>query len=174
MFPSVKHGLFLLLEKLLRWCINPRLRAALLRLLGAKIGTNVRIYEIQLFSLLDGFRNLHLEDDVHIGPGCRLDLTAKLHIGQRSTLSPGVLILTHSDPGRAHNSALAKKYPPRSFGTTIGADCWIGANAIILDGVTILDQTTVGAGAVVNRDLPSHVLALGIPARPQERHEASS
>lgn len=48
----------------------------------------------------------------------------------------------------------------------IGNDVWIGGGATILPGVTIGDRCTIGAGAVVSRDIPSDTLAAGNPARP--------
>ena len=42
---------------------------------------------------------------------------------------------------------------------------WLGGGAIVLPGVTIGDNTVVGAGAVVTRDLPANVVAVGNPAR---------
>ena len=42
---------------------------------------------------------------------------------------------------------------------------WIGANVTILPGVTIGDDTVIGAGSVVNRDIPSGVIAVGNPCR---------
>jgi acetyltransferase-like isoleucine patch superfamily enzyme len=42
---------------------------------------------------------------------------------------------------------------------------WIGANAVVLKGVTIGQRTIVGAGSVVTRDLPPDVIAAGVPAR---------
>lgn len=47
----------------------------------------------------------------------------------------------------------------------IGKNCWIGANAVILPGVTIGDNTVVGAGSVVTKDLPDNVVAVGNPCR---------
>jgi len=164
--PSValRHGFCLLLEKMLRWCVHPRLRARLLRLLGASVGRNVRVYEIQLFNLEQGFRNLHLGDDVHVGPGCRLDLAGRLAIGDRTTLSPGVTILTHSDPGAAHGSRLAAWYPPRTNDVSIGADCWLGAGAIVLAGVRVGDLVAVGAGSLLTSDAPAAHVVAGVPA----------
>lgn len=161
---SISHGLWLLVEKLLRWCVHPRLRARALALLGARIGRNVRIYEIQLFNLERGFSNLETADDVHIGPGCRLDLAGALRIGPRSTLSPGVTILTHDDPGSSHGSAMCEKYKPRIGAVVIGADCWLGANATILAGTTLGDRVLVGAGSVVVNDVPSSSMVVGVPA----------
>ena len=47
----------------------------------------------------------------------------------------------------------------------IGRCCWIGAGAVILPGVTIGDNTVVGAGSIVTRDLPANVVAVGNPCR---------
>lgn len=47
----------------------------------------------------------------------------------------------------------------------IGRNCWIGAGTTILPGVTIGDNTVVGAGSLVTRDLPANVVAYGSPCR---------
>jgi acetyltransferase-like isoleucine patch superfamily enzyme len=46
----------------------------------------------------------------------------------------------------------------------VGRDVWIGANAIILAGVTIGDGAVVAAGAVVRRDVPAYTVVAGVPA----------
>lgn len=48
---------------------------------------------------------------------------------------------------------------------TIGNSVWLGGGVIVCPGVTIGDNTVVGAGAIVTRDLPANVLAVGNPAR---------
>jgi acetyltransferase-like isoleucine patch superfamily enzyme len=48
---------------------------------------------------------------------------------------------------------------------TIGHDVWIGANAIVLSGVTIGNGAVIAAGAVVTRDVPPYAVAAGVPAR---------
>lgn len=45
----------------------------------------------------------------------------------------------------------------------IGKNCWLGAGVIVVPGVTIGDNTVVGAGSVVTKDLPSNVVAVGEP-----------
>ena len=47
----------------------------------------------------------------------------------------------------------------------IGKNCWIGAGAVILPGVTIGDGTVIGAGSIVTKDIPSYVVAVGNPCR---------
>jgi acetyltransferase-like isoleucine patch superfamily enzyme len=162
---NVKIGIYMLIEKLLRWCISPYLRSTLLRLLGARIGTNVRIYEIRLINLINGFRNLTIEDDVHIGPGTMIDLTDKVTIKNKSTISPRVLILTHSDAGEDHKSEICKIYPRKAEEVVIGKSVWIGAGGIIQSGVRIGDRVVIGAGSVVTKEIPCDSLAYGVPAQ---------
>ena len=51
------------------------------------------------------------------------------------------------------------------YQTIIGNNVFIGCNAIILKGVTIGDNATIGAGSVVTKDIPSNVVAVGNPCR---------
>lgn len=48
---------------------------------------------------------------------------------------------------------------------TVGNRVWIGANVSVLPGVTIGDDTVIGAGSVVNKDIPGGVVAAGNPCR---------
>ena len=168
MLRKFRHGLFILLEKLLRWSIHPGLRASLLKLFGADIGSNVRIHEIQLFNLSQGLRNLHVGDGVYIGIGCKFDLEGAVVIGKRTSISTGVTILTHEDAGTRQGSRLSGLFPLRVEPTTVGSDCWVGANSTILCGVTIDDCVVIGAGSVVTNDFQSKVVVAGVPA--SQRH----
>jgi galactoside O-acetyltransferase len=47
----------------------------------------------------------------------------------------------------------------------IGNNCWLGACVIVLPGVTIGDNTVVGAGSIVTKDLPANVVAVGNPCK---------
>ena len=161
----LKHAIYLFFEKLLHWCICPYLRAKIIKLLGGHIGNNVRIYEISLFNLNNGFRNLLIEDDVHIGPGTLIDLSDKVIIRRGAVISPRVTILTHQDPGTYHNSPMCKLYPRKEAPIEIGKYTWVGVSSTILLGVTIGEQSVIGANSLVNRDIPKKVLSLGNPIR---------
>jgi len=58
-----------------------------------------------------------------------------------------------------------RNYEKDNVTTTIGADVWVGANAIILKGVTIGDGAIVGGGAVVTKDVPPYAITVGNPAK---------
>lgn len=162
---NIVYGLYLLGEIGLKLCVSPRLRARLLRMLGASIGSNVRVYSCTFINPRNGFRALHLDDDVHVGAGCLIDLEARIRIGKGTTVSPRVVLLSHSDPGSSHDSPLAAIYTPTARGVTIGSHCWIGASTTILDGSKIGDQVVVAAGSLVRGVLEDHFVYAGIPAR---------
>ncbi len=85
-------------------------------------------------------------------------------IGNRTMLGPNVQIYTPVHPiSPEERSGLQG----REWATpiSIGDDCWIGGAAIILPGVKIGNGVTVGAGAVVTKDVPDRVVVVGNPAR---------
>ncbi len=60
---------------------------------------------------------------------------------------------------------LRKKGYQYNLPVHIGKNCWLGANVIVLSGVTIGDNSVIGAGSVVNKDIPSNVVAVGNPCK---------
>lgn len=165
MTSSLRYGVFMLAELALRLCVLPRLRARCIALLGAQVGRNVRIYECRFINLWEGFSNLTIGDDVHIGADCLIDLKGPVRIGNGSTLSPRVVLISHTDPGSAHGSSIVERYPCEAFGVTIGAQCWLGTNTTVLSGAEIGDDVVVGAMALVRGRLEPDSLYVGVPAR---------
>ena len=47
----------------------------------------------------------------------------------------------------------------------IGKNCWLGAGVIVMPGVTIGDNTVIGAGSIVTKDIPANVVAVENPCR---------
>ena len=125
----------------------------------------VRVNEVFFGNLIGGFQKLKLDDGVYIGPNCFFDLTGPIEIGARTAVSPSCSFLTHADPGSMCGNILAKHFPRKIESIHIGSDCWIGAGAILLCGVSIGNGSVVGAGAVVTKDVPDGVLVVGNPAR---------
>ena len=75
---------------------------------------------------------------------------------------PNVTIATAGHP---INPELRQKMYQYNMPVHIGKCCWIGAGAIIMPGVTIGDNTVIGAGSVVTKDIPSNVVAVGNPCK---------
>jgi maltose O-acetyltransferase len=82
-----------------------------------------------------------------------------ISIGSNSTLAPNVRLIAHDASTKRHLDFT------RIGKIVIGDNCFIGDSVIVLPGVTIGSNTIIGAGAVVNRDLPENVVAAGNPAR---------
>ena len=165
MLENIRHGLGLVAGMFLQLCVSPRLRARLLSVLGAEIGKNVRIYSCTFINLGSGFKNLQVGSDVHIGTDCLIDLQAPVLIGSGTTISPRVVVISHSDPGASHSSPVTKQFPPAAIGVRIGDNCWIGAASTLLDGSLIADQCVIGAGAVVRGSLDGYSLYAGVPVK---------
>lgn len=88
--------------------------------------------------------------------------TARVIIGDDSQLGPGVQLLTPNHPLEA---GPRRERWESAEPITIGRNVWLGGAVVVCPGVTIGDDTVVGAGSVVVRDLPAGVLAVGNPAR---------
>ena len=86
-----------------------------------------------------------------------------IYIGDYTMLGPNVVIATAGHPIlpelRGHRQ-LQYNMPVH-----IGRNCWLGAGVIVMPGVTIGDNSVIGAGSVVTRDIPANVVAVGNPCR---------
>ena len=106
--------------------------------------------------------------DVVIGDHTRIGLhntiIGPVRIGSHVNLAQGITVtaLNHNfkDSDKRIDEQGVSTNP-----VTIGNDIWIGANAVILPGVTIGDHSVVAAGAVVTKDVPPHSLVAGVPAK---------
>lgn len=94
--------------------------------------------------------NLTVVDDTHV------------YVGDCTMFGPNVTIATAGHPILPE---LREKGYQYNASVRIGKNCWIGAGAVILPGVTIGDNVVVGAGSIVTKDLPSNVVAVGNPCR---------
>lgn len=107
---------------------------------------------------------IRLGDCVSVNAGARLDGGAKgIVVGEGTRIASGAAIYAF-DHRMAPDRPL-RDQPVRSRGIVIGADCWIGANAGITDGVVLGDHAVVAMGAVVTRDVPEWAIVAGVPAQ---------
>lgn len=94
--------------------------------------------------------NLTVVDDTHV------------YVGDYTQFGPNVVLAVAGHP---IDPALREQGYQYNLPIHIGRNCWIGAGALILPGVTIGDNTVIGAGSVVTRNIPSGVVAVGNPCR---------
>ena len=109
-----------------------------------------------------GGKNVYIGNHVYANFNLTLVDDANIYIGNDVMFAPNVVVATAGHP---LNPTLREKGYQYNQEVRIGNNVWVGANATILPGVTIGDNTVIGAGAVVSRDLPQNVLAMGVPAR---------
>ena len=137
-------------------------RARLFALAGFRIGPGTRLAGVPK---LNGgaalFSNLVIGRDSAIGSDCVFDLEEQIQIGDRVTISPGVMILTstHELDIREHRAGAVQRMPVR-----IGDGAWLGARCVILPGVTIGAGAVVNPGSVVNKDVTPQTRVGGMPA----------
>lgn len=96
------------------------------------------------------------------------DYEPLLTIGNRVAISPNVTVICSSAPNNSNlnlnkyvNNNLVISKP-----VIICDDVWVGANSVILPGVTIGEGSIIGAGSVVVKDVPSNTIVAGVPAKP--------
>lgn len=85
-----------------------------------------------------------------------------IYVGDNTMFGPNVVLATAGHPIFPE---LREKGCQYNVPIHIGKNCWLGAGVIVLPGVTIGDNTVVGAGSVVTKDLPANVVAVGNPCR---------
>lgn len=106
--------------------------------------------------------------DVIIGDHTRVGLhntvIGPVTIGNHVNLAQGITVTALNHNFTDHHLRIDEQ-GVSTTPVTIGHDIWIGANAVILPGVTIGDHSVVAAGAVVTKDVPPHTLVAGVPAK---------
>jgi len=138
---------------------NPEQRVHILRELFGTVGPRV---EIEPPFRCDYGTNIHAGDNLYMNFGCVVLDCNEVHFGHDVLLGPNVQIYTPSHPLDAELRSTGAEF---SRAIRIGNRVWIGGGAILCPGVTIGDNTTIGAGSVVTRDIPANVVAAGNPCR---------
>ena len=137
------------------------LRAQLLRELLGEVGESVTIRPP---FQCDYGSHITIGAGTFVNFGCVMLDVAPIRIGRTCQIATGVHLVTATHPVDPE---------PRRQGwesaesITIEDNVWLGSLVVVCPGVTIGENTVVGAGAVVTRDLPAGVVALGVPARVQ-------
>lgn len=94
--------------------------------------------------------NFTAVDDTHI------------YVGDYTMIGPNVIIATAGHPILPELRQQGYQF---NIPVHIGKNCWLGSGVIVLPGVTIGDNTVIGAGSIVTKDIPANVVAVGNPCR---------
>lgn len=135
-------------------------RASLLRQMFGSLGEGC-YFEPPLRANWGG-RHVHVGDGVYANFNLTLVDDGDIHIGDNVMFGPNVVIATAGHPILPELRARGLQF---NLPVHIGRNVWIGGGAQIMPGVTIGDDTVIGAGSIVTRDIPSGVVAVGVPCR---------
>lgn len=135
------------------------LRQAIMTKLFKSVGKNVWIEPD--FKCEYG-KNIIIENDVYINFGCIILDCAQIFIGANSLLGPNIGIYAAN-----HATDAEERINGGCYGkpVSIGKRVWLGGDVKIVGGVSIGDDTIIGAGSIVTKDIPSGVIAAGNPCR---------
>ncbi len=137
--------------------INKR-NELLAKLLG-KIGSN---FYIEPPFRCDYGYNIEIGDNFYSNYGLIILDCARVTIGDNVLIGPNVGIYTAGHP--LHHEMRRHEYE-YAFPISIGSNVWIGGHVVINPGVSIGENSVIGSGSVVTKDIPSNVIALGNPCK---------
>ena len=153
---------------LLNW-LPPFLRNLIFKSFLGQFGKNVLIDYKVYFRY---FKNIEIGNNVAINRGCEFytsfHLQKKIRLGNNVTISPHVKFF-----GAAHDYR-KQGVPDIADDIIVEDDCWICANTIILQGVTIGRGSVIGAGSIVTKNIPPYSVAVGNPARVIKQRKCGS
>lgn len=134
-------------------------RRSLLRRLFGRVGENATV--VPPFHCDYGY-NIEVGENFFLNAGCVILDGAKVSFGDNVFVAPhcGFYTAGHPLDVARRNQGLEYARP-----ITIGDNVWIGAEVCVLPGVSIGEGSVIGAGSVVTKDIPAHVLAFGNPCR---------
>ena len=135
-------------------------RETLLRELFAEIGEGCYI-EPPLHANWGG-RHVHFGRNIYANFNLTLVDDTHIYVGDNTMFGPNVVVATAGHPLLPELREQGFQY---NAPVHIGRNCWIGAGAILLPGVTVGDNAVIGARSIVTRDGPASVLAVGNPCR---------
>ncbi|MDE6357872.1 MAG: sugar O-acetyltransferase [Eubacteriales bacterium] len=106
--------------------------------------------------------NIYVGENFYANFNCLMLDTAEIRIGKNCMIAPNVSLYTATHPIDPTERMSGTEF---GKGITIGDNCWLGGNSVILPGVKLGDNVVVGAGAVVTKSFGDNVVLGGNPAK---------
>ena len=135
-------------------------RQAMLREMFAQIGEGC--YSEPPFHSNWGGKHVHFGKGVYANFNFTAVDDTHIFVGDYTMFGPNVILATAGHPILPE---LRQKTYEYNMPIHIGKNCWLGAGVIVLPGISIGDNSVIGAGSVVTKDIPSNVVAVGNPCR---------
>ena len=110
---------------------------------------------------------LRIGDNTNVGYGTVLSVAREINIGKDTLIAPYCLIMDSDDHPVDENARRARE-PVRKedvLPVRIGNNVWLGTRVVVLKGVSIGDNSIIGANSVVGKNIPPNCIAMGFPAR---------
>ncbi len=124
----------------------------------------VHIKECVNLSTYGGF--IRIGERSNIGQNCVLYGQGGIDIGEDVLIGPNCTIVSGSHLFEKRDLTINRQ-KTCDLGIKIENDVWIGANVVVLDGVTIGEGSVIGASALVKHSVPPYSVAYGVPAKVQ-------
>lgn len=115
------------------------------------VGNNVICRNFENFHVSSG--KLILHDGVFVNNSCSFNCMERIEIGNGTMMGEGVRFYDHD---HVYTAEKIEKWQWTTVPIRVGRDCWIGSNVTILKGVTIGDDTVIGAGCLIRNDVPAN------------------
>lgn len=135
-------------------------RTNLLKEMFAEIGENC--YIEPPFHANFGGHHCHFGKNVYVNYNLTAVDDTHIYVGDNTMMAPNVILASAAHPLDPEERRKGYQY---NKPVHIGKNCWLGAGVIVVPGVSIGDDTVIGAGSVVTKDIPSGVVAVGNPCR---------
>lgn len=135
-------------------------RTNLLKEMFAEIGENC--YIEPPFHANFGGHHCHFGKNVYANYNLTAVDDTHIYVGDNTMITPNVILASAAHPLDPEERRKGYQY---NQPVHIGKNCWLGAGVIVVPGVSIGDDTVIGAGSVVTKDIPSGVVAVGNPCR---------
>ncbi|MEE1673763.1 sugar O-acetyltransferase [Agarivorans aestuarii] len=134
-------------------------RAALLKDIFAEVGEDCMI-EPPLHA--NWGKHTHLGNKVYANFNLTLVDDTHIYIGDYTMIGPNVTLATAGHPISPEPRKQAAQF---NVAIHIASNVWIGANSVVLPGISIGENSVIGAGSVVTKDIPANVVAVGNPCK---------
>ena len=115
------------------------------------VGSNVICRNFENFHVSSG--KLILHDGVFVNNYCSFNCMERIEVGNGTMMGEGVRFYDHD---HVYTAEKIEKWQWTTAPIRVGRDCWIGSNVTILKGVTIGDNTIIGAGCLIRNDIPAN------------------